>query len=117
MRRIIAALCWLYVIGAGVMIRAAMLSHDHGSSGWTAAYTSAAILFGLAIFHHAYHRDELRAALVRLERAARPAPVIPGPAHEDTVQITLAAACCDTWWATAGTDHDPDHCTRKGHHA
>ena len=25
--------------------------------------------------------------------------------------------CCLRWWESAGAEHDPAHCTRKGHHA
>ncbi|WP_405579098.1 WhiB family transcriptional regulator [Streptomyces sp. NBC_01092] len=27
--------------------------------------------------------------------------------------IALAAACCELWWTSADTDHDPATCTRK----
>ncbi|MFF7534898.1 hypothetical protein ACFZB2_38300 [Streptomyces bobili] len=54
-------------------------------------------------------RRTYRATLVRLERASRPYPTA-----QDTTVAALLHACCDRWWTTAGTDHDPDHCTRKG---
>lgn len=53
----------------------------------------------------------------RQEHAARPpdphAAVIAG---ELTLGLhALAHACCLTAAVTAGTDHDPRHCTRKDH--
>ncbi|MDP9682390.1 hypothetical protein J2S47_002892 [Streptomyces griseoviridis] len=31
--------------------------------------------------------------------------------------VALATACCLPAAVTAGADHDPQHCTRKDHHA
>ncbi|NEE12013.1 hypothetical protein G3M58_36845 [Streptomyces sp. SID7499] len=114
-RHLTHALAGLYALAAVVLLRCAMVSHSHGSWPYTLFFAGAAVLFAVAIGHHAYHRDELRAALLRLERAARP----PGP-HPAAVQdeITLAwhalgEACCLRQWETAGREHDPDRCARK----
>lgn len=107
-------LCALYAVAAGVMLRCANISHHHGENGWAAAYGAIAIVLALAIGHHAYHRDELRSARARLEHVTR----IPGPlcpAVDEVIAVAMAGWCCDAWAATAGADHDPATCTRKGH--
>ncbi|MFH9826749.1 hypothetical protein [Streptomyces bobili] len=58
------------------------------------------------------HRSQYRDTLVRLERASRPIVT----AQDQTV-AALLRPCCERWWASAGADHDTDHCTQKGHQA
>ncbi|CAL9665983.1 hypothetical protein SUDANB145_07162 (plasmid) [Streptomyces sp. enrichment culture] len=51
------------------------------------------------------HADDLRQLRAELERHARPDT----PLHDLTdgiVAMELAAACCETWWTSAGTEHD-----------
>lgn len=110
MRHVTSTLCALYAAAAAVMLHAAAISHTNGSPGWTATFSILAILLAFGVAHHAYMRDEMRAALARLERASRPPPT---PATDAVVAVALAAACCETWWATAGAHHDPAQCTRK----
>ncbi|MFE6486617.1 hypothetical protein ACFVGN_27290 [Streptomyces sp. NPDC057757] len=112
MRYVTAALCWLYAAAAAVMLHCAAVSHANGSPGWTATFGALALLLGCGTAHHAYHRDELRFALLRLERALRP-PTTPASDEDGVVAVALAAACCDTWWTSAGERHDPQQCTRK----
>ncbi|RMB85606.1 hypothetical protein [Streptomyces shenzhenensis] len=111
MKHFTAALCVLYTVASIALLRCAVASQQHGQAGYTALFTTCTVLFALGVVHHAYHRDELRAALLRLERAARPPDT--RPAIDDAVAIALATACCETWWATTGAQHDPEHCTRK----
>jgi hypothetical protein len=103
-----------------VLIHLGGVSRHHGHPGYAALFAGMAALFLAAIVHHAYHREELRNLTARLERTARPPGSGPAAA-EDGVDIfvaaTLAAACCETWWTSAGAEHDPKHCTRKDHHA
>lgn len=114
MRRTIATLlCALEGAAACVLARCAVISHAHGSSTYAAVFSAVAIVLGLAIAHHAVMRDELRAALVRLERASRPAPMLTPAVTDYTVRAAMAGWCCDTAILTAGADHDPDTCTRK----
>lgn len=112
MTRLTHALACLYALVACGLVRCAMVSHQHGSVPYTLFFVGAAVLLSTAIVHHAYHRDELRFALARLEAASRP-PGPPRPAIDGVVAVALAAACCETWWASAGDEHDPEHCTRK----
>jgi hypothetical protein len=111
-RHLTNALAGLYALVAVVLLRCAMVSHSHGSWPYTLFFAGAAVLFAVAIGHHAYHRDELRAALVRLDRATRP-PDRPRSAIDGVVAVAMAGWCCDAWAATAGADHDHDRCTRK----
>lgn len=110
-RHLTNALAGLYAVAALVLLRCAMVSHTNGSWPYALFFAGAAVLLGIAIAHHAYHRDELRAALLRLERASRP-PDARAPAEDAAVAVAMAW-CCDTWFLTAGTDHDTDRCTRK----
>lgn len=112
MRRLTHALACLYVIAAGGLIYCAKGSEDHHATGYGLFFAGCAVLFGGAVFHHACHRDELRAARADIERASRPAAT-PRPAIDGVVAVALAAACCERWWTSAGTDHDPTTCTRK----
>ena len=106
------ALACLYGLTAVALLRCAMVSHQHGAPVHTAFFAGAAILLATAIVHHAYQRDELRHAR-RVAASLARHPATRATAEDDTVAIALAAACCDTWWATAGADHDPRTCTRK----
>jgi hypothetical protein len=114
-RHLTNALAGLYALVAVVLLHCAMVSHTNGSWPHTLFFAGAAVLFATAIAHHAWQRDELRAALARLERATRP----PGP-HADEIadEIAiglqqLAEACCLPAALTGGDDHDRDRCTRK----
>ncbi|MFC9847765.1 hypothetical protein ACFWFF_01445 [Streptomyces sp. NPDC060223] len=110
MRRLTHTLACLYALVACGLVRCAMVSAENGAPHYTAFFAAGAILLSTAIAHHAYHRDELRAALVRLERASRPPAT---PATDMVVAVAMAGWCCDAWAATAGRDHDPTQCTRK----
>jgi hypothetical protein len=48
-----------------------------------------------------------RAEAVRMERAARMR------AWQDRQRAEMDD-CCERWWTSAGTEHDSNHCTRKG---
>jgi hypothetical protein len=112
--RITTTLAACYSLAAAVMVHCATVSHDHHATGWTITFAALAALFGFAIAHHAYMRDELRTALVRLERASRD---VPHPRITRGDWDELALACCLVGWETRGADHDPTSCTRKDHHA
>lgn len=117
MRPFTHALAVLYGLTAVALLRCAMVSHQHGAPVHTAFFAGAAVLLATAIAHHAYHRDELRHAQ-RVNASLRHPSAAGRTSMEDgVVAVALAAACCETWWATAGADHDPDTCTRKDHHA
>ncbi|WP_405956095.1 hypothetical protein [Streptomyces phaeochromogenes] len=114
-RRFTHALACLYALIACVLLRCAVVSYQQGALHYAIFFTAAAVAFGTAIVHHSYLRDELRFAHAQLDAATRPRAAT---LVEDGVQAAFAASwCCDAWAATAGADHDPEHCTRKDHHA
>jgi hypothetical protein len=51
------------------------------------------------------------AAAVRVERAIRPTRR-PIGLEDGVIRVALAAACCETWWTSAGTEHEAD-CRRE----
>jgi hypothetical protein len=111
-RHLTNALAGLYALVAVVLLRCAMVSHTNGSWPYTLFFAGAAVALATAIAHHAYLRDELRAAEARLERATRP-PDQRASLEDGVVRVALAAACCERWWTSAGAEHEPATCTRK----
>ena len=111
MKRATHLLAALYTLTALGLLRCAYTSEQHDDTLYAAFFAGAAILFAVAIAHHTYHRDELRAALRALERASRPRT--PRPAIDGVAAVAMAGWCCDAWAATAGAEHDPTTCTRK----
>ncbi|WP_151480646.1 hypothetical protein [Streptomyces albicerus] len=110
-RRFTHALAALYALIACVLLRCAVVSYQHEALHYAAFFAAAAVAFATAIAHHSYLRDELRFAHAQLDAATRPRAATP---VEDGVQAVFAAGwCCDGWAATAGAEHDPEHCTRK----
>jgi hypothetical protein len=111
MRRGTHALWALYALLALFLLRCALVSHQHNSPGYTAMFAAASIGAALAIVHTSWLLDEHRAALNRLDTADRR----PRLTTRQDVQVRqiLGKECCETWWATAGAEHDPEHCTRK----
>lgn len=115
MRRLAYLLTTLHALTALGLLRAALLSHQHGNTPWALFFGGAAMATATAIVHSSYLRDQAHNALAELERATRP----PGPhaaAIADEIAISwhaLNSACCLRQWETAGREHDPDHCTRK----
>ncbi|MFF7561934.1 hypothetical protein ACFZB4_18425 [Streptomyces pseudovenezuelae] len=111
MRRGTHALWALYALLAlGLLAAAGTAARNHQLPG-AAFFTAAAVGCALAIVHTSWlieevgHvRDRLHAATGRPRLTTR---------QDVEVRKILAADCCDTWWATAGAEHDPEHCTRK----
>ncbi|MGW2379283.1 hypothetical protein [Streptomyces sp. NPDC001658] len=115
MRRATHFLAVLYAVLALGLLRCAVISYQAEAWGYTAFFAAASIGASLAIVHASWLLDEHRYVLAQLDAATRPRRIT--TAQDDQVAIALAAACCEIWWATAGAEHDPDHCTRKDHHA
>jgi hypothetical protein len=111
-RRLTHALAALYALLAVCMLRCALVSYQHGSLPYTALFAAVSVALATAIAHHAYLRDELRAAQARPERATRP-PRQRASLEDGVVAVALAAACCERWWTSAGAEHEPTTCTRK----
>ncbi|MGD1219980.1 hypothetical protein AB9Q10_16305 [Streptomyces krungchingensis] len=111
MNRITHALGVLYGAASIALVYCAVISHRAGSAPYTVLLACCAVLFGLAVVHHTYHHDELRAALKQLETLSRPRDQ--RPAIDGVIAVAMAGWCCDTAVLTAGANHDPDRCTRK----
>lgn len=108
MRRATHALWALYTALAVCLLRCALVSQQAGAWGYTIFFGGAAIGAAMAIVHTSWLLDEHRNVLVDLDRATRPIKT-----EQDRKVAALLAPCCEVWWATAGHDHDPEHCTRK----
>lgn len=111
MNRLTHLLAGAYAAACLVLLGQAVYANRRGDTAAEITLSCCAILFGCAIAHHTWHADELRAAQVRLELRSRPPDQ--RPAVDGVVAVALAAACCERWWTSAGTDHDPENCTRK----
>ncbi|MFE1849906.1 hypothetical protein [Streptomyces sp. NPDC059489] len=93
------------ITATAAMICAAVI---HRSSLWAIAYVDVSVVCALGVVYSVHMRDELRAARANLERASRPAPLL--PITDQVVAKAIAGACCEAWWASAGAEHDPKHC-------
>ncbi|WP_405554291.1 hypothetical protein [Streptomyces sp. NBC_01171] len=118
MRHLTTALTTAYALTAAALIHSGLTAAQQGAPGHAALCAATAILLGLGIVHHAYHRDQLRTALAHLERAIRPT----GPSEQQLADEAalgwhaLAMSCCLTGLMSGGVDHETT-CTRKDHHA
>lgn len=112
MRPATMALVVLEAAASVVLVYCAVVSHQNGSEPYTLVLGSLAVLFALSLTHTSYLEERLRAALVSLERATRPAEANT-PFTDALVARAMAGWCCDTAVLTGGTDHDPETCTRK----
>lgn len=111
MRRATHALWTLYAVLAVFLVRCALISAQAHHVGYTALFAAAAIGAALAIVHTSWLLDEYRQALVAVDRGSLPERL--KTRQDITVEQAIAAACCEQWWTSAGTAHDPDHCNRK----
>lgn len=112
MRRLTGLLCALDAVAAVTLVYCAVIANRDGHQLGVLVLGLLAVLFALALAHTTYLADELRAALVRLERASRPGAV-DMPFTDALVTRAMAGWCCDTAVITAGQHHDPDRCTRE----
>lgn len=123
MRRGTHALWVLYGGLALGLLAAALTASQHDQPVGTAFFAAAAIGAVLPIVHTSWLLDEYRHLLARADadnralaryEAQDPTTRPRLTTRQDiTVQQILGEECCETWWATAGTEHDPEHCTRK----
>ncbi|MEU6229961.1 hypothetical protein [Streptomyces sp. NPDC047042] len=111
MRRTTHVIDVLYALLALGLLRCALATYQAGAWGYSLFYGAAAMGAALAIVHTSWLLDEYRNVLARLDQPATPTRIT--TRQDATVAQALAAACCEVWWSTAGTQHDPQHCTRK----
>jgi hypothetical protein len=81
---------------------------------WAVAALAACSLVPLiGLVRETEHADAMAKVQIFGGGADRPPLPRRTPGAEGVVAVALAAACCEVWWATAGTEHDPATCTRK----
>lgn len=108
MRRATHALWALYTLLALFLLRCALVSYQAQAWPYAVLFGGAAICAAMAIVHSSWLLDEHHNVLVDLDRATRPIKT-----EQDRKVAELLTPCCEVWWATAGHQHDPAHCTRK----
>jgi hypothetical protein len=111
MRRATHAMWILYTALAVGLLGCALIASQRDQWPATAFLSAAAVGCALATVHTSWLLDEYRHLLARYDRDNR--ALARANAEDDHVAQLLASACCDAWWATAGAEHDPEHCTRK----
>lgn len=118
-RRFTHALATLYAAVAIALCHAAIVAAHRQPWPYTGLLGGAACCLAVAVIHHSLQRDEIRHLLHQLDASERTLAAERATREDEdgVIAVALAAWCCDTWAATAGADHDPDHCTRKDHHA
>jgi hypothetical protein len=115
MTRFARVVCSIYGAAALFLAYATVQQALYGDELWAVAALAACSLVPLI----ALVRETERADATVIARdlfgtnAARPPLPRRTPGAEITVAEAMAAACCETWWATAGAEHDPATCTRK----
>ncbi|MFE0132425.1 hypothetical protein ACFWY6_12760 [Streptomyces sp. NPDC059037] len=106
MTRLARALCSLHGAVLAWLAYCAMQSARNGATWAVLLFAAASLMTVIAVIRETELTDERRTAAVRAERVAR----LRAHAEEDVAalaRIELAAACCEPWWTSAGTDHDP----------
>jgi hypothetical protein len=110
MNRAGRALAALLAAASLALAHCAVISWQHHSPPYAALFAACALLCLAAISHGVRQADTIRAVLTDLERMSRPFTT----AQDRTVADVLNGACCELWWTSAGAEHDPTRCTRKG---
>ncbi|WP_037686971.1 hypothetical protein [Streptomyces aureocirculatus] len=76
---------------------------DHAAA---ATFAAAAVFTVIATLREGQLEDALRREAVHAERNARTARP-PLDTTECAAALALAGACCERWWTSCGTNHDP----------
>ncbi|SDL14075.1 hypothetical protein [Streptomyces indicus] len=97
-------LCILYVLGGALAAHAASVSAVQGAVGYAGGFGAVALLMVVASLREYLAGDERRVAALRAEARARPR-VPDYDAIDGAARVALAAACCEMWWTSAGTEH------------
>lgn len=92
-----ALFCWLAYC--------AVQSARNNAPWHCAVFVTASLITIVAFFREDRLDDTLRREATRAEREARPV-ISNTETAQAVVDIALAGACCETWWTSAGADHD-----------
>lgn len=111
-----ARLLWWHYLAAAAFIGYCAATTSNSGSTWHAIglfISSLLLLVALARESVAAHqrRAAARAEAVRVERAVRMRALL---GRDDA---DMDGGCCERWWTSAGAEHDPRHCARKGQSA
>ena len=103
------ALCTAYGTLIAFLAYCAVNSFRNAAPWHACAFITASGLVVAAIIREGELEDALRREAIRAERDAR---MYGRPADNGVAAVALAAACCEGWWVSAGTEHDPT-CPRR----
>ncbi|MFF7452140.1 MULTISPECIES: hypothetical protein [unclassified Streptomyces] len=92
-----ALFCWLAYC--------AVQSARNNAPWHCAVFVTASLITIVTFFREDRLDDALRREAARAELAARPA-IGNNETAEAVVNVALAGACCETWWTSAGAEHD-----------
>ncbi|WP_309029072.1 hypothetical protein [Streptomyces alfalfae] len=96
------AMTAMYTAAALTLAYSAVQEALHGLLWVAISCTAGAVMAVTAAIRETDIDHQLRAVAVQVERAVRP----PYDPVEGIVRVTLASACCETWWTSIGTDHE-----------
>ncbi|MER5600532.1 hypothetical protein [Streptomyces sp. NPDC002265] len=121
MTRLAHTLCAIYGATALFLAYATVQQALYGALWAVGALSVSSLVPLIALVREIVHSDTMLAARAMVDSAhdaldhvARPSLPRRTPGAEITVADALAAACCEVWWATAGAEHDPATCSKKG---
>lgn len=120
MTRLARVVCTIYGATALFLAYATVQQALYGDELWAVAALSACSVVPLiGLVRETEHADAMAKARVfgesaPADRTDRPPLPRRIPGAEIAVADAMAAACCETWWATAGAEHDPATCSKEG---
>lgn len=103
---------YLYALASLLPARAAVASAQHDADWYALGFATVGLLLLAAAAREHLNAEERRAVGTGAERLARLRADAEAEADADAAAIdgiarlTLAGACCELWWTSAGTDHD-----------
>ncbi|MGW4388225.1 hypothetical protein [Streptomyces sp. NPDC004685] len=95
-------LCLLYVLASSLVLHASIVSTQHDAPGYAVGFAAVDLLLLVAALREHLAAEERRAVAVRAERLARLRALVEA---EQLAHIEMDA-CCETWWTSAGAEHD-----------
>lgn len=106
MTRFAQALCSIYGAAALFLAYAAVQQALYGEVWAVAAFAACSLVPLIALVRETEHADTMTAIRTDTERAAR----LRDRGEQRNLRETadaLGHACCERWWTSFGTDHDP----------
>ncbi|MEV8031411.1 hypothetical protein [Streptomyces sp. NPDC086182] len=119
MTRLARVVCSIYGATSLFLAYATVQQAMYGELWAVAALSVCSVVPLIGLVRETEHADAMArvqvfgGAAAALDCPDRPPLPRRTPGAEVAVAEAMAAACCETWWATAGAEHDPATCTRK----